>query len=164
MDPLKVSIVVARPIEEVFSYLLDIANHPEFTDHYLDDWHLTRTETVGVGAGARFRVKVPLQRFSWLGLSIVEVDAPRRIVETGSGGKFNRVQVQAVYTMESSETGATEVALSTTTQPATTSDRMLERCGGRIWLRRQNGKALERLRSILESGSRPGRRVTIAGL
>ncbi|HEY5198426.1 MAG TPA: SRPBCC family protein [Solirubrobacteraceae bacterium] len=164
MDALNVSIVVARPIEEVFSYLLDIANHPEFTDHYLDDWHLTRTDTVGLGAGARFRVKAPLQRFSWMGLSIVEVDEPRRIVESGSGGKFNRVQTQAVYTLESSEAGRTQVALSTTTQPVTASDRMLERFGGRTWLRRQNTKALERLRSILEGGVQPGRRATIAGL
>jgi uncharacterized protein YndB with AHSA1/START domain len=164
VDPLKVSIVVARPIEEVFSYLLDIANHPEFTDHYLEDWHLTRTDTVGQGAGARFRVKAPMQRFSWMGLSIVEVDEPRRIVESGSGGKFNRVQMQAVYELASSQAGRTEVALSTTTQPVTTSDRLLERFGGRVWLRRQNAKALERLRTILESGVKPGRRATIAGL
>jgi uncharacterized protein YndB with AHSA1/START domain len=164
VDALNVSIVVARPIEEVYSYLLDIANHPEFTDHYLDDWHLTRTNTVGVGAGARFRVKAPLQRFSWMGVSIVEVDEPRRIVESGRGGKFNRVQMQTVYTLESSQPGRTEVALSTTTQPVTASDRMLEQFGGRIWLRRQNAKALERLRSILESGVHPDRRATIAGL
>ncbi len=164
MDPLNVSVVVGRPIEEVFAYLVDIANHPEFTDHYLEDWHLTRTNTVGRGAGARFRVKAPLQRFSWMGLSIVEVDEPRRIVESGSGGKFNRVQMQAVYTLAASGAGSTEVALSTTTQPVTASDRMLERFGGRIWLRRQNARALERLRSILESGGKPGPRATIAGL
>jgi uncharacterized protein YndB with AHSA1/START domain len=164
VDPLNVSVVVGRPIEEVFSYLVDIANHPEFTDHYLDDWHLTRTNTIGRGAGARFRVKAPLQRFSWMGVSIVEVDAPRRIVESGSGGKFNRVQMQVVYTLESSESGRTQVGLTTTTQPVTTSDRLLERFGGRIWLRRQNGKALDRLRSILESGGKPGPRATIAGL
>jgi uncharacterized protein YndB with AHSA1/START domain len=164
VDPLNVSIVVARPIEEVFSYLIDIANHPEFTDHYLDDWHLTRTDTIGRGAGARFRVKAPLQRFSWMGVSIVEVDEPRRIVESGRGGKFNRVQMQVVYTLESSAAGRTEVGLSTTTQPVTTSDRMLERLGGRIWLRRQNSRALERLRSILETGGKPGPRATIAGL
>lgn len=164
MDPLNVSVEVARPIEEVFTYLVDIANHPEFTDHYLDDWHLTRTNTIGEGAGARFRVKAPLQRFSWMGLSIVEVDAPRLIVESGSGGKFNRVQMQAVYTLEASEAGRTQVALSTTTQPVTASDRLLERFGGRIWLRRQNSRALDRLRSILESGGKPGPRATIAGL
>jgi hypothetical protein len=99
-----------------------------------------------------------------MGVTIVEVDEPRRIVESGSGGKFNRVQMQTVYTLESSDAGRTQVALSTTTQPVTASDRMLERFGGRIWLRRQNSKALSRLRSILESGGKPGPRATIAGL
>jgi hypothetical protein len=42
-----VSIIVGRPREEVFDYLRDIANHAEFTDHYLEDWHLTRENTVG---------------------------------------------------------------------------------------------------------------------
>jgi uncharacterized protein YndB with AHSA1/START domain len=51
-----VSIIVGAPRERVFDYLRDIANHPEFTDHYLVDWHLTRIDSVGLGAGARFRV------------------------------------------------------------------------------------------------------------
>ncbi len=54
-----VSTVVSAPRERVFDYLQDIANHPEFTDHYLVDWHLTRIDSVGRGAGARFRVKAP---------------------------------------------------------------------------------------------------------
>ena len=52
---------IARPREEVFEYLADIANHAEFTDHYLVDWHLTREDSYGQGAGARFRVEAPLQ-------------------------------------------------------------------------------------------------------
>ena len=50
MDPVTVSIVVSAPREQVFDYLQDIANHPEFTDHYLVDWHLTRIDSVGRGA------------------------------------------------------------------------------------------------------------------
>ena len=49
---------------------------PEFTDHYLVDWHLTRIDSVGLGAGARFRVKAPGNRFSWGDVTFVEVDAP----------------------------------------------------------------------------------------
>ena len=60
---------------------------PEFTDHFLVDWHLTREDTVGCGAGARFRVKAPLNRFPWADSTIVELDAPRRIVEAGRGGQ-----------------------------------------------------------------------------
>ena len=41
MDPIELSITIDRPREEVFEYLADIANHPEFTDHYLKEWHLS---------------------------------------------------------------------------------------------------------------------------
>jgi hypothetical protein len=177
VDTVNVSIVVGRPVEEVYAYLLDVANHAEFTDHYLVDWHLTRTDPVGVGAGARFRVKAPLQRFNWVGLNIVEADVPRRIVEVGAGGKFNRIKVEVVYTVAaaasagagaSPDAGAqdgerTEVSLGTRTEPATTSDRLMEVLGGRPWVRRQQTKALKRLRSILETGEGRGSRPTVSG-
>ena len=38
---------ISKPREEVFEYLADIANHPEFTDHYLVDWRLTREGSYG---------------------------------------------------------------------------------------------------------------------
>ncbi len=164
MDTVSVSIVVGRPVEEVFAYLVDIANHAEFTDHYLVDWHLTRTDPVGVGAGARCRIKAPLQRFAWLGINIVEVQAPLRIVESGGGGKFNRVKTEIVYTLATRDGDNTQVELSTRTEPATVSDRLVESCGGTPWLRRQNAKALKRLRSILETGEGRGGRPTVGGL
>jgi hypothetical protein len=40
----------------------------------------------------------------------------------------------------------------------------MEVVGGRPWLRRQNTKALKRLRTILETGEGRGSRPTIAGL
>ena len=47
MDPVTSTITIGRPREEVFDYLADIANHPEFCDHYLKDWRLTRVDSVG---------------------------------------------------------------------------------------------------------------------
>lgn len=163
MDPVNVSITVARPREEVFDYLADIANHAEFTDHFLTDWHLTREDPVGRGAGARFRVKAPLQRFSWMGVSFIQVDAPWRIVEAGRGGKFNRIRSMTVYTLEPASDAGTRVRLSVETEPVTISDRLMESLGARRWTRRQNRRALRRLRSILEDGTHRGARVTIAG-
>jgi len=163
VDSLSVSIIVGRPVEDVFAYLVDIANHAEFTDHYLVDWHLTRSDPVGLGAGARFRVTAPMQRFSWVGVNIVEVDPPRRIVEAGSGGKFNRVKSEVVYTLAAREADRTEVVMSTKTEPVTASDRLMEALGGRPWLKRQNVKALARLRTILETGEGRGDRPTIGG-
>ena len=104
------SVTVGRPREEVFDYLADMANHSEFTDHFLEDFHLTRENTVGRGAGARFRVKAPLQRFSWMGVSFVEVDRPRRIVEAGRGGKYNRIRSMTIYSLEPGPDGTTRVA------------------------------------------------------
>ncbi|HXR13866.1 MAG TPA: SRPBCC family protein [Solirubrobacteraceae bacterium] len=163
MDPISLSITVGRPREEVFDYLADIANHAEFTDHFLTDWHLTREDPVGRGAGARFRVKTPLQRFSWMGVSFIEVDAPWRIVEAGRGGKYNRIRSMTVYTLEPAADDATRVKLTVETEPVTISDRLMESLGARSWTRRQNRRALRRLRSILEEGKRRGARVTIAG-
>ena len=163
MDPVSVSITVGRPREEVFAYLADIANHSEFTDHFLTDWHLTREDPVGRGAGARFRIKAPLQRFSWMGVSFIEVDAPWRIVEAGRGGKYNRIRSMTVYTLEPADDDTTRVKLTTETVPATLSDRLMESLGARGWIRRQNRHALRRLRAILEDGKRRGARVTVAG-
>jgi uncharacterized protein YndB with AHSA1/START domain len=163
VDPVTVSITVGRPREEVFAYLADIANHSEFTDHFLEDWHLTREDPVGRGAGARFRVKAPLQRFSWMGVSFIEVDPPWRIVEAGRGGKFNRIRSMTTYTLEPAPDEGTRVRLSVETEPVTISDHLMEALGARRWTRRQNLRALRRLRSILEDGKHRGARVTVAG-
>ena len=80
MDPVTVSVMIARPRAEVFDYLADVANHPEFKDHFLGDWHLTREDTVGRGAGARFREQLPLNRFSWGDITLAEVEPPFRIL------------------------------------------------------------------------------------
>src|SRR5436305_1096509 len=77
MDPVSVSVTIARPREEVFEYLADVANHAEFCDHYLVDWRLTREDSYGRGAGARFRVKVPMNRFPWADVVFAEVERPR---------------------------------------------------------------------------------------
>jgi uncharacterized membrane protein len=163
VDPVSVSITVGRTREEIFDYLSDVANHSEFTDHFLDDFHVTRENTVGVGAGARFRVKAPLQRFSWLGVALVEVDRPWRIVAAGRGGKFNRIRALVTYTLEPGPDDTTRVELTVETVPATPTDRLMEMFGARSWTRRQNRRALRRLRSILEDGTRRGARATIAG-
>jgi len=73
VDPFTVSTTISVPREQVFEYLADIANHAEFTDHYMVDWHLTREDPYGQGAGARFRIKAPLRRFAWADVTLAEV-------------------------------------------------------------------------------------------
>jgi uncharacterized protein YndB with AHSA1/START domain len=157
-----VSIIVGAPRERVFEYLRDIANHPEFTDHYLVDWHLTRIDSVGLGAGARFRVKAPGNRFSWGDVTFIEVDAPHRIVEVGRTGKNNRIRTLGVYELAPGAAGTTRVRFTLETEPVTLSDRLLEGLGARAWLKRKNNRAMHRLRSIIESDVGRGARVTVA--
>ncbi len=162
MDPVTVSTVISAPREQVFDYLQDIANHGEFTDHYLVDWHLTRIDSVGRGAGARFRVKAPGNRFSWADVTFVEVDRPHRIVEAGRTGKNNRIRTLGVYELAPGASGTTRVRFTLQTEPATFADRIIESLGARGWTKRKNTRAMRRLRSILERGEGRGRRVTVA--
>ena len=162
MDPFIVSATISRPREEVFEYLADIANHPEFTDHYLVDWRLTREDSYGTGAGGRFRVKAPLNRFSWGDVTFSEVQPPFRIVERGRFGKYNRVRMLATYTLSPGPEDTTRVEYTLETQPVLLSDKLLELLGGRLWTRRQAAKAMRRLRSIVEEDRDRGRRASVA--
>jgi uncharacterized protein YndB with AHSA1/START domain len=162
VDPLTVSIVVSAPRERVFDYLQDIANHSEFTDHYLVDWHLTRLDSVGQGAGARFRVKMRGNRFNWADVTLVAVERPHRIVEVGRTGKNNRIRTLGVYELAPAAGDSTRVRFTLETVPATLSDRILETFGARSWTRRKSERALHRLREIMERDQGRGARVTVA--
>src|SRR3954471_21703745 len=163
MDPVSVSGTIARPREEVFEYLADIANHAEFCDHYLVDWRLTREAPFGRAAGARFRVKMPLNRFPWADVSFIEVEAPRRIVEAGRSGKFYRVRTLGTYELEPGAGGSTKrVTFTLESEPGNLADRIGESLGARSWVRRKNAKARRRLRSILEEDRGRGTRATVA--
>lgn len=163
MDPFTVSTVIDRPREEVFAYLVDIANHAEFTDHYLVDWRMTRETTSGRGAGARFKVTAPLNRFNQADATFAEVDPPRRIVEAGRTGKFNRIRTRGVYDLEPGPGGTTRVTFTFEARPGNIADRIMESFGARGWMKRKTAKAMRRLRAILEEDRDRGARATIAG-
>jgi uncharacterized protein YndB with AHSA1/START domain len=163
VDPITVSATISRSREEVFEYLADIANHSEFTDHYLVDWRLTRENSYGKGAGARFRIKAPLARFAWGDMTIAEVQPPYRIIEHGRSGKFNRVRMLGTYTLSPGPSGTTVVEYTLETVPVMLSDRLMDMMGGRSWTRRQVAKSLRRLRRILEENRDRGQRATVAG-
>jgi len=164
MEPVTLTTTIARPREEVFEYLADVANHQEFTDHCLVDWHLTREDSYGRGAGARFRVKSRLDRFSYGDVTFAELTPPERIVGTGRAGRFNRIRTHTEWVLKDAGSGRTEVTFTTSTEPATQSDRLMEKFG-RVpaATTRCHTKALERLRSILEAGEGRGGHTTLSG-
>jgi uncharacterized protein YndB with AHSA1/START domain len=163
VDPITVDVVIARPREEVFEYLADVANHAEFNDHFLVDWRLTREDTYGYGAGARYKVKAPLNRFPWADSTIIELERPRKIVEAGRTGKFNRIRTLGVYELEPAQGGTTRVTFTLLTEPKTPTDKFLESFGVRGWMKRKLAKSMRRLRDILEEDYGRGTRPTVAG-
>lgn len=163
MHPFTVETTIARPREEVYEYLLDIANHAEFTDHFLQEWRMTREDTYGLGAGGRYRQRLPFARFPWGDGTIVQVDAPQLIVVQGRSGKFNRIRTLTVFDLREAGTGSTRLEVGYETDPKYPSDRFLEHLGQRGAMRRNWNKALRRLRRILEEDRDRGARATIAG-
>jgi uncharacterized protein YndB with AHSA1/START domain len=165
VDPVTVTVTIGRPRDEVFAYLSDIANHAEFSDHYLKHWRLTRIDSVGRGAGARFKIDAPLQRFSWADLTFVVVEPPHRIVALGRGGKFNRIKTTAIWTLDAAPGGATEVEYMFESEPPLPTDRLMEAISRQQgWFKRRARKAMRRLQAILEEDEDRGARATVAGL
>jgi uncharacterized protein YndB with AHSA1/START domain len=164
MDPVTSSVVIDRPREEVFEYLADIANHAEFTDHWMKDWRLTRVDSYGRGAGARFHAARKGERYAWGDMTFIEVEPPYRIVAAGRSGKFNRNKTWTTWTL-APQGAATRVEVSTETEPALLTDRLMEAVMlKRGWTKGRLAKALSRLQSILEEDLDRGKRVTVGGL
>jgi uncharacterized protein YndB with AHSA1/START domain len=164
MDPVTAHVLIDRPREEVFDYLADIANHQEFSDHYLKEWRLTRLDPVGRGAGARFKIDAPLDRFGWGDMTFIEVNRPYKIVAAGRAGKFNRNKTWTTWTLSPSGK-ATQVEVTTEAELALITDKFLGAVlRRRGWMKRGLRKGLRRMQSILEEDLDRGKRATVGGL
>ncbi len=162
MGPVSAEIEIDAPREQVFAQLLDLSARPSFTDHFLTDFHLTRIEPVGVGAGARFRAKGPLRKV-WMDTTIVSAEAPFRIVEEGEAGRGNRIRNHIAWELKEAPGSLTSVRVSHWTEPGPV-DRTLEvLSGGSVWLERGWRRALRRLRDNIESDQPVSERIAVAG-
>jgi uncharacterized protein YndB with AHSA1/START domain len=163
MGPISAETEIDLPRERVFGVLADLAARPSFTDHLLTDFHLTRIESSGIGAGARFRVRVPL-RSLWADTTIVELEPPHRIVEHGRCGRGNRIPTRTAWELTEGPGSFTSVRLSHWTEPENPIDRALEiATAASFWQRRGWQKALSRLRDELEADAPRVRRIVVAG-
>ncbi len=164
MEPITLTTTIAKPRDTVFEYLADVANHSEFSDHCMVEWHLTREDSYGRGAGARFRVKSRFDRFSYGDITLAEVTPPARILATGRAGRFNRIKTRSTWTLEDAGQGQTKVTFETESTPVLKSDELMEKfLRVRVASTRCHQRALERLRSILESGEGRGEHTTLSG-
>jgi uncharacterized protein YndB with AHSA1/START domain len=163
MGPVSAEIEIDAPRELVFARIADLALRPSFTDHFLSGFHLTRIESSGVGAGARFRLASPL-RSVWMDSAIAELDEPHRIVERGRGGRGNRIPMTTVWELTEGAGLLTRVRVSHWTEPSNPLDRALETLSGNsISAQRGWREALRRLRDLLESGEAAPAAVAVAG-
>jgi hypothetical protein len=166
MRPVTVTNTIDAPRERVFDYLADIANHAEFTDHFIKDFRLERLDSRGVGAAARFRltspILSPLGLDVWTELVLAEVERPHTIGMNGRAGRIGRVKVDVVYMLTNKDPGMTGVELTFSSEPVAVPDRLRETLGGRLWLTLECRRALRRLKLILEEGEPSAHAVRVA--
>jgi uncharacterized protein YndB with AHSA1/START domain len=148
VGPLSLEISIDAPRERVFDFICDLAVRPSWTDHFASDFRLARIASAGRGAAARFRVDAPAG-IRYMETVISEADRPHRIVEHSRGGRLDRIPMRFVWELSGGPT--TNVRLTFWTSPTSGFDRLRER-GRERWWRRRLGKALRRMREVLESG------------
>jgi uncharacterized protein YndB with AHSA1/START domain len=163
MGPVSAEVEIDVPRQRAFEAIGDLALRPAFTRHFLTDFHLTRVESFGVGAGARFRFAVRPRRV-WMDTTIVEAESPHRILEHGRGGRGNRIPSTTLWELTEGPGSLTTVRVSYWTEPVNPVDRALELLSAAsIPYERRWREALRQLRDGLESGELDGRRLALAG-
>jgi uncharacterized protein YndB with AHSA1/START domain len=161
MRPVFASTPIDAPREKVFDLLCDLSRRPAFTDHFQHDYRLERIEPVGIGASARFRLARSAS--SWMNAVIEETERPHLIREVGRGGRTNRIAVFTVWELvESPGPGGCEVSVTFWTEPSALFDKLHEPFPSPRRLRRDWGKALRRLRDLVEAGG-PVAGIGVAG-
>jgi hypothetical protein len=163
MGPVSASVDVDAGRERAFDFVVDLANRPAFTEHFISGFHLLRLDPSGVGAGARFRFDVA-PKAVWVDTTIVQLSRPHRISERGRGGRANRVPCATEWEFSGGPGALTTVRVVHWTTPGHPLDRAREVLGGAsFWYERNWRIALRRLRDLLEADQPDVRRVEVAG-
>ena len=163
MGPVNAEIEIDAPRQRVFEAIADLARRPSFTDHFLSGFHLTRIESSGLGAGARFRFASPL-RSVWTDTAIAALEEPHRVVERGRGGRGNRIPATTAWELTEGGGPLTRVRVAHWTEPSNPVDRAIEALSGAaFWQQRGWREALRRLRDQLESEVPPREPLAVAG-
>jgi hypothetical protein len=138
MKPVTVTTTIDKPREEIHAVLDDLMNHETFTDHFLTGYQRTDTgiRVKGKGGGG------------WMEITPVESTLDR-IVEEGRSGRGGRRRTKGIYTLEPSN-GSTVVSFTNEIEPAGVGDRLAAPLI-RAYLRKQNARALERLKEQMEA-------------
>jgi uncharacterized protein YndB with AHSA1/START domain len=127
--------------EEVFDFLSDLANHWRLVDRFVDVIELDGAPGKSPDRGL-VRLRGPLGVRRTVRTRVTESVRPRLLIGTAELGGSTRARVS--WTL-AGRPGHTRVELAAEVEHAAPLDRLLLALGGRVWLRRRFGHALERL-------------------
>jgi len=142
VKPVSVSVEVPNPRQEVYDFLDVLANHEQFTDHFMVDWQLSGPER-GVGAKVNLRVKATGEK-DWTEIEVVEVEPGRRIVEEGTGGSGGKRRTRGTYALDDLPGGGTRITFTLEFLSLPTGERLMGPLQ-RAYVKRVNGKGMKRL-------------------
>jgi len=142
VKPVSVSVEVPNPRQEVYEFLDVLANHEQFTDHFMVDWQLSGPER-GVGAKVNLRVKATGEK-DWTEIEVVEVEPGRRIVEEGTGGSGGKRRTRGTYALDDLPGGGTRITFTLEFLSLPTGERLMGPLQ-RAYVKRVNGKGMKRL-------------------
>lgn len=142
MRPVKVSIDVLHPREQVYDFLDVIANHEPFTNHMMHDWEYSGPDR-GVGSKARVIVDVGGGRTDLVEIETIAAERPARIVERNISSAGRRV-ANGTYALEELTSGRTRVTFEYAWQQAPRIERLAAPLVRGV-MRRRVERAMERL-------------------
>ncbi len=141
MRPVRTSIDVKNPREEVYDFLDVMANHEPFTDHMLQSWKYAGPDR---GVGSRARVQASAGgRTDEIEIEVISAQRPSKIVERNIGAGGKRV-ANGTYTLEPLPSGGTRITFEYAWQQAPLSERLASPLV-RGFLRRGNERSMQRL-------------------
>jgi uncharacterized protein YndB with AHSA1/START domain len=163
MLPVELHAHISAPRERIYALIADLGARPAWTDNHQSSFRLAHPDSVGEGAGARYQLRAPMWR-NWVETSVVEADAPRRLVERTHAGRGGKSKGGIVWELEPVGSGLTRVDVQIWMEAGTPRERFKEALGFRRWLKRGMKGSLERLRIIFEEQpDAPLARATVAG-
>lgn len=145
MQPVTVSTDVPQTPEQVYDFLDVMAHHERFTDHYLTDWRYSGPDR-GKGSSATVTAALGGTKTE-VTIEVVEVDAPRRIMERNVSAAGRRL-AHGTYTIEPLPDGGSRVAFTYSWVRAPLPDRLLAPVV-RATMRRANRTVMQRLATEL---------------
>jgi carbon monoxide dehydrogenase subunit G len=141
MNPVRVTIDVSQPREQVFDFLDVMSNHEPFTNHILQDWGYSGPDR-GIGSKAKVTVRAA-GRSETVEIEVIAAERPSSIVEQNVGAGGRRVAT-GTYTLEALPGGGTRIVFEYAWQRAPFSERAAAPLVRSI-LRRANERAMARL-------------------